>query len=90
MELREHRARKGCHRCGRTWHRAAKCYAGTTNKGTVLPPAPWKVSAGTKRRREVDEEDGNQEKPAQNQQKIGAVETMEVDQPNLWDEDSDF
>ena len=91
-ELKEHRANRGCHRCGRPNHRAAKCYAGATNKGTPLPQAPWKVSAGTKRRREEEDRETDDEpsQPAQKQQKVGAVETMEISQLDPWDEDSDF
>lgn len=48
----EYARKKGCRRCGRTGHRAARCYASTTTNGAALPPAPWKVSAGCKRGRE--------------------------------------
>jgi len=38
-EKREHTGTRGCHRCGRNGHRAAQCYAATTQKGTNLPEA---------------------------------------------------
>jgi len=34
-----------CWRCGRGGHRTYECFAGSTQKGTTLPPAPWRVSA---------------------------------------------
>ena len=48
VELTEHKASRGCHRCGKAGHRAARCYAGTTSKGTPLPQAPWRVSGNRK------------------------------------------
>jgi len=36
-ERREYAGTRGCHRCGRPAHRAAKCFTGTTTKGTSLP-----------------------------------------------------
>ena len=88
-ELREHRASKGCHRCGRSGHRAAKCYAGTTKKGTNLPPTPWKIAAvpPTKKRRQ---EDGSEEEaPTPKQPRIGAIGTR--DTLPLWDDrEEDF
>ena len=85
-ELREHRATRGCHRCGRSGHRATRCYAGTTKKGTTLPGTPWRVSAGRKRGRE-EEEDPT---PAPKQQKVSAAEVMGVETIPLWDSESDF
>jgi len=56
-EKREHSGTRGCHRCGRSSHRAAHCYTATTMKGTTLPKAPRKVSAGVKRQREPEDTD---------------------------------
>jgi len=89
-ELREHISTRGYHRCGRAGHRAAKCYADTTNKGTTLPQAPWEVSVGTKRGREPDEDE---ETPATKSQKISAADAMELEPPKfpLWEsEEEDF
>jgi len=57
---------------------------------TTLPPAPWKAAAvGQKRGR--DDKEG-EEAPATKQQKVVAVETMElVAEAPLWEEsDEDF
>jgi len=89
-EKREHQGTRGCHRCGRSGHRAAQCYAATTLKGTTLPPAPWKASAVSEgRKRQRSEE--NEEAPATKQQKVAAVETMEIDASDvpIWAHDSD-
>jgi len=82
------RSREDCWRCGRNGHKTYECYAGTTKKGTVLPAAPWKVSAVGNGKRKRDEED----MPPAKQQKVAAVETMEVDAiVPLWeDSESDF
>jgi len=82
--------RDGCWRCGRGGHKTFECLSFQTRKGTKLPPAPWKtavVSAPTgKRGREEDKEE-----TAAKQQKIAAVETMEVDTMPMWESDnSDF
>jgi len=83
-----------CWRCGRPGHRTYECYAHTTLRGTTLPHAPWTVAAVTevakgKRKRE----DEGTPTPTK-QQKVAAVETMEVVAPRTlppWaDEDSDF
>jgi hypothetical protein len=81
-----------CWRCGRPGHRTYECYAHTTLKGTSLPHAPWTVATvatreGGKRKRE----DEPATQPAK-QQRIAAVETMEVDQSRPlppWAEDSE-
>jgi len=94
-EKREHQGTRGCHRCGRTGHRAFQCYAATTLKGTGLPPAPWKVSGVTEgRKRQRLEREEDEEVHTAKQQKVAAVETMEIDDPELpiWAEsdESDF
>jgi len=85
------RSNDDCWRCGRGGHRTYECYAGSTKKGTSLPPAPWKISAvhGEKRKKS---EESEAPIPAK-QQKVGVVETMVIGQPaaKIWDEsDSDF
>jgi len=82
--------RDGCWRCGRTGHKTFECLSFQTRKGTKLPPAPWKTAAVStptgKRDREKDKEE-----PVAKQQKVAAVETMEVDAMPMWEsEDSDF
>jgi len=89
-EKREHQGTRGCHRCGRSGHRAAQCYAATTLKGTNLPPAPWKVSGVLTRNKRQRSEEGD-EVPAAKQQKVAAVETMDLvpaEKP-FWEEDSE-
>ena len=89
-ELREHRNSWGCHRCGKSGYRAARCYASTTMAGTRLVPAPWKIVAAGNKRRRGESEESEESAPAAKQQKIGAVETMGLDPMALWDEESDF
>ena len=84
--------RDGCCRCGRAGHKTFECLSFQTRKGTKLPPAPWKTAAVStptgKRGREEKEE---KEEPTAKQQKIAAVETMEVDAEPMWEsDDSDF
>ena len=88
QEQRAHRAGKGCFCCGKTVHQAV-CYVAKTTARTNLPPATWKVvTVSRKRGREEAEEEYE---PTPKQQKIGAVETMELDPATLWDEEeSDF
>jgi len=85
-----HQDRDNCWRCGRGGHKTYECLSFQTHRGTKLPPAPWKtaaVSAPTgKWGREEDKEE-----PTAKQQKIAAVETMEVDTMPMWEsDDSDF
>lgn len=93
-EKRELMSTRGCHRCGRGHHRAAQCFAGTTAKGTSLPPAPWKVAGvteGLKRKRAEEPK----EISAPKLQNLAAIDTMEdVRTLPLWadnsEEESDF
>jgi len=88
-EKREHSGTRGCHRCGRSSHRAAQCYAATTVKGTNHPKAPWKVSAGVKRQREPEETDYPKQPPKV--QKTAAVNVIKADLGPLWErEEEDF
>ena len=82
------KSREDCWRCGRNGHKTYECYAGTTKKGTVLPIAPWKISAVGQGKRKRDEEEVT---PAK-QRKVAAVETMDTDAVRpLWeDSESDF
>jgi len=67
-----------CWRCGRSTHKTYECFSFNTKKGTALPPAPWKASAvaqGKQKRLEEPEEAA----PANKQQKVAAVETMDTD-----------
>jgi len=95
-EIEAHKKnRDGCWRCGRTGHRTHDCYSFQTIQGTELPPAKWKVAAvnppapelaSGKRKREGDE--GN---ATAKQQKVAAVEEMNIEPPAWADaEDSDF
>jgi len=95
-EIEAHKKiRDGCWRCGRTGHRTHDCYSFQTIQGTELAPAKWKVAAANppapapasgKRKREGDE--GN---ATTKQQKVAAVEEMDVEPPAWADaEDSDF
>jgi len=82
--------RDDCWTCGRSGHRTYECFSFSTVKGTALPPTPWKAAAvGQKRGRE---DEGVEEAPATKQQKVAAVEAMELDaEAPLWEEsDSDF
>jgi len=90
-EKEEYRqSREDCWRCRRSGHKTYECLSFKTRKGTVLPPAPWKAAAvteGTKRKRGEEEE----APPAAKQQKIAAVETMDVKNLPMWESDeSDF
>jgi len=82
-------------RCGQKGHRTYECFAHTTRQGTVLPRACWKrawVSATEKRKCSEEPE----EVPAPKQQKVAAIDTMEIEDPRtlpIWadnDEESDF
>jgi len=86
-ERKEYAGSRGCHRCGRPAHRAAKCFAATTAKGTSLPAAPWKIAAGTKRQREPEEEEITPA-PAPKVQKTAALDVM--DSEPLWEDEGDF
>ena len=82
--------RDGCWRCGRTGHKTFECLSFQTRKGTKLPPAPWKTAAVSTPTRKRDRENDTEE-PAAKQQKVAAMETMEVDTTPMWEsEDSDF
>ena len=85
-ESREYAATQECHRCGRPSHRAAKCFASTSEKGTRLPTAPWKIAAGTKCQREEEEDPV----PRTKTQKISAADTMDTEPPAqnpIWEEE---
>jgi len=84
-ETREHTGTRGCHRCERTGHRAAQCFAGTTIKGTTLPAAPWKVAAGTKRQWEPEEETLE---PPTKAQKTAVADIMDTEP--MWESEEDF
>jgi len=86
LERKEYGSTRGCHRCGRPGHRAAKCFANTTAKGTNLPAAPWKIAAGTKRAQEPEEE--APPAPAPKVQKTAAPDVM--DSEPLWADEEDF
>jgi len=58
-------------------------------KGTNLPKALWKVSAGVKRQQEPEETDHPE--PPPKVQKTAAVDVMEADLGPLWEsEEEDF
>jgi len=85
-EHREYAATRGCHRCGRPSHRAAKYFANTSAKGTSLPAAPWKIAARTKRQREEEEDPA----PRTKTEKISAAEAMDTEPPvqnSIWKEE---
>jgi len=68
-------------------YQSAKCYATSTKNRTTLPQAPWKVSAGNKRQRELEEEPALAAKV----QKISAAEAMDIEPANqspLWEDNS--
>jgi len=84
-----------CWHCRQKGHRTYECFAHTTRQGTVLPRAPWKtarVSATEKRKRSEEPE----EVAAPKQQKVAAIDTMEIENPRtlpVWadnGEESDF
>jgi len=84
---------EACWRCGQKGHRTYECFAHTTCHGTTLPKAPWKAAGVTeakdgKRKRE----DRADECLVTEQQKVAAVETMDMDAvAPLWeDSESDF
>jgi len=55
----------------------------------VLPPAPWKVGAVSEGKRKRD--DKGDTTPAAKQQKVVAVERMDVNPMPLWEsEEEDF
>jgi len=45
------KSREDCWRCGRNGHKTFECFSFNTIKGTVLPKAPWSVSAVTQGKR---------------------------------------
>jgi len=56
-----------------------------------LPLAAWNVSAVASVKRPQNEDQSKERtEPATKLQKVGAVETMEIDQMTLWDEDEDL
>jgi len=68
-------------------YQSAKCYATSTKNWTTLPQAPWKVSAGNKHQRELEEEPALAAKV----QKISAAEAMDIEPANqnpLWEDNS--
>jgi len=69
-------SREDCWRCGRTGHKTYECLSFKTRNGTVLPPAPWKIGAVSEGKRKQDDE--GEATPAAKQQKVVAVETMDV------------
>jgi len=83
--------RDGWWHCGHGGHQTYECLAFNTHRGTKLPPATWKVGAvieGKTRKREAEEDE---ESLATKQQKVAAMETMEVDALPMWESDkSDF
>jgi len=83
----------GCWRCGQKGHRTYEFFAHTTWQGTPLPKAPWKATGVTRmqtgKRKHSEEPEEN---PASKQQKITAVDTMELEPPRtlpIWADDSD-
>jgi len=89
-ERTEYATCDGCRRCGKTGHGIARCWASSTIKGTHLPTAPWKVSAGRKRAREPEDE---APAPPAKQARISAAEVMDLEPPvPIWEESdtSDF
>jgi len=61
----------------------------TTKNGTEHPQAPWKVSVGSKRRRE----EVGESTPTAKVPKISAAEAMEAEptiQTPMWEEEEDF
>jgi len=83
--------RDGCWRCGRGGYKTYKYLAFNTRRGTKLPPAPWKVGTVTEGKACKCEAEENEESPATKQQKVVAVETMEVDALPIWESnESDF
>ena len=85
------RSRDDCWRYGRSTHKTYQCFSFNTKKGTALPPAPWKASAVAQGKRKRSEEP-EEAAPANKQQKVAAVETMDTDAVRpLWeDSESDF
>jgi hypothetical protein len=76
-EINDHKkGKKDCIRCGLSGHTVHSCFANATIAGTKLTPAPWK-SAATSQKKRAREDD--EKPPAPKQQKIAAVETMEVE-----------
>jgi len=89
-EKEEYRqSREDCWRCGRTRHKTYECLSFKTRNGTVLPPAPWKIGAVSEGKRKRDDE--GYATPAAKQQKVAAVETIDVNPMPLWkSEEEDF
>jgi len=85
-ERKEYAGARECHCCGQPALRTAKCFAGTTVKGTSLPAAPWKIAAGTKWQREPEEQ--TPPVPAPKVQKTAALDV--IDSKPLWAEEEDF
>jgi hypothetical protein len=94
-EIEAHKKdRDNCWRCRRSGHRTFDCYSFSTTNGTPLPKAPWKVAAAPevhrpdKRKREEE----NPVEPAPKQQKVAAVETMDLETSGpVWEEsEEDF
>jgi len=89
-EKEEYRqSREDCWRCGWTGHKTYKCLSFKTRHGTVLPPASWKIGVVLEGKRKRDDEGDTT--PAAKQQKVSAVETMDVNPMPLWEsEEEDF
>jgi len=58
-------------------HRTYECFAHTTKRGTPLPKAPWTATGASEGKRKSTEEP--EETPVPKQQKIAAVDTMELE-----------
>jgi len=93
VPLQEHkeyfRTLECCWRCGQKGHRTYECFAHTTRQGTTLPKAPWKAAAAATEKRKCSEEP--EENPVPKQQKVAAVEAMELEDPQafpLWPDSS--
>jgi len=89
-EKEEYRqSREDCWRCGRAGHKTYECQSFKTRNGTVLLPAPWKLGAVSEGKRKRDDEGDTT--PAAKQQKVAAIETMDVNPMPLWEsEEEDF
>ena len=69
---------ESCWRCRQKGHHTYECFAHTTRHGTPLPKAPWKAAGVTTSEKQKRSEEPA-EIPAPKQQKITAVDTMEVE-----------
>jgi len=83
------RSPESCGCCGQKFHCTYECFAHTTRRDTTLSKALWKATAAVREKRKRSEEPEDDSVPKQ--QKVAAVETTELEDPQaflLWPDSS--